>query len=280
MTCRLGSGRRSGPEYRRLTSVCVLFYIDRMKLTYPTALVLQALASGYHYGFDIMDATGLPSGTVYPVLRRLETGGAGALAMGEGGGARSARAARRGATTSCWRPRARSGWRPRASATARWERPCRARRVSRARERRARRDPRAGHARPPAVPRSDRRSRRGSCPRAAAAGMAAGVGGRSLHQWQGLEGEAAPAGAAPQADIVRRVTGALPDAAWLRRQLTADADLVHDLATASGCSGARPGSRGGGGRSGARHRLGHRRSSPWWTRCSCAAALPRAGAAS
>ena len=25
-----------------------------------------------HYGFDVMDATGLPSGTVYPLLRRLE----------------------------------------------------------------------------------------------------------------------------------------------------------------------------------------------------------------
>jgi PadR family transcriptional regulator, regulatory protein PadR len=43
-----------------------------MNLTYPTALVLQALARGYHYGFDIMDATALPSGTVYPILRRLE----------------------------------------------------------------------------------------------------------------------------------------------------------------------------------------------------------------
>ena len=41
-------------------------------LTYPTALVLHALASGYAYGFDIIDATGLPSGTVYPLLRRLE----------------------------------------------------------------------------------------------------------------------------------------------------------------------------------------------------------------
>ncbi|MEJ7809786.1 MAG: PadR family transcriptional regulator [Gemmatimonadaceae bacterium] len=41
-------------------------------LTYTTAVVLQALAHGYRYGFDIMDATGLPSGTVYPILRRLE----------------------------------------------------------------------------------------------------------------------------------------------------------------------------------------------------------------
>jgi len=43
-----------------------------MKITYSTTLVLEALARGYHYGFDIMDATNLPSGTVYPILRRLE----------------------------------------------------------------------------------------------------------------------------------------------------------------------------------------------------------------
>lgn len=47
----------------------------RLNLTYPTALVLQALARGFHYGFDIMDATGLPSGTVYPILRRLNREG-------------------------------------------------------------------------------------------------------------------------------------------------------------------------------------------------------------
>jgi DNA-binding PadR family transcriptional regulator len=46
-----------------------------MNLTYPTTLVLQALASGYHHGFDILDATGLPSGTVYPILRRLDREG-------------------------------------------------------------------------------------------------------------------------------------------------------------------------------------------------------------
>ena len=45
------------------------------KLTYSTAVVLQAIASDFRYGFDIMDATGLPSGTVYPALRRLERGG-------------------------------------------------------------------------------------------------------------------------------------------------------------------------------------------------------------
>jgi DNA-binding PadR family transcriptional regulator len=46
-----------------------------MNLTYPTALVLQALARGFHHGFDIMDATGLASGTVYPILRRLDREG-------------------------------------------------------------------------------------------------------------------------------------------------------------------------------------------------------------
>ncbi|MEO6525759.1 MAG: PadR family transcriptional regulator [Gemmatimonadaceae bacterium] len=44
----------------------------RPNVTYPTALVLESLARGYAYGFDIMDATGLPSGTIYPLLRRLE----------------------------------------------------------------------------------------------------------------------------------------------------------------------------------------------------------------
>jgi DNA-binding PadR family transcriptional regulator len=46
-----------------------------MNLTYPTALVLEALARGYHHGFQIMDVTGLPSGTIYPLLRRLDREG-------------------------------------------------------------------------------------------------------------------------------------------------------------------------------------------------------------
>ena len=49
--------------------------MPRLNLTYPSGLVLQALALGFHYGFDIMDATGLPSGTVYPILRRLDREG-------------------------------------------------------------------------------------------------------------------------------------------------------------------------------------------------------------
>lgn len=46
--------------------------MSRSYLSFSAAVILQALARGYRYGFDIMDATGLPSGTVYPALRRLE----------------------------------------------------------------------------------------------------------------------------------------------------------------------------------------------------------------
>ena len=45
---------------------------ERVKLSYAAATILHAIASGYRYGFDVMDVTGLPSGTVYPALRRLE----------------------------------------------------------------------------------------------------------------------------------------------------------------------------------------------------------------
>ena len=44
-------------------------------LSYNGALVLQAIAQGHGYGFEIMRAAHLPSGTVYPLLRRLEAGG-------------------------------------------------------------------------------------------------------------------------------------------------------------------------------------------------------------
>ena len=44
-------------------------------LTYTTAVILQAVANGYLYGFDIIDITGVPGGTVYPALRRLEEQG-------------------------------------------------------------------------------------------------------------------------------------------------------------------------------------------------------------
>jgi DNA-binding PadR family transcriptional regulator len=44
-----------------------------IRITYPTAVVLSALAVGHGYGFEIIDVTGLSAGTVYPILRRLES---------------------------------------------------------------------------------------------------------------------------------------------------------------------------------------------------------------
>ena len=44
-------------------------------LSYAATVILQSVGSGYLYGFDISDITGLPSGTVYPALRRLEEAG-------------------------------------------------------------------------------------------------------------------------------------------------------------------------------------------------------------
>lgn len=45
------------------------------RITYPAACVLQALDTGHVYGLDIVEHTGLPSGTVYPLLRRFEHAG-------------------------------------------------------------------------------------------------------------------------------------------------------------------------------------------------------------
>jgi DNA-binding PadR family transcriptional regulator len=45
---------------------------DIPALSYTGLFVLQALAQGHRFGFDIMEVTGLPSGTIYPALRRLE----------------------------------------------------------------------------------------------------------------------------------------------------------------------------------------------------------------
>jgi len=46
-----------------------------MRITLATALVLQAIARGHRHGFEIVDVTGYPTGTVYPALRRLEQAG-------------------------------------------------------------------------------------------------------------------------------------------------------------------------------------------------------------
>jgi len=46
-----------------------------VRITLATALVLQAIARGHRYGFEIVDVTGYPTGTVYPALCRLENAG-------------------------------------------------------------------------------------------------------------------------------------------------------------------------------------------------------------
>lgn len=44
-------------------------------ISHSAALVLHAIEAGDGYGFSVMEITGLPSGTVYPSLRRLEREG-------------------------------------------------------------------------------------------------------------------------------------------------------------------------------------------------------------
>lgn len=46
-----------------------------IRMTYATAMVLQALEAGRRYGFEIADAAGLRPGSVYQILRRLEEAG-------------------------------------------------------------------------------------------------------------------------------------------------------------------------------------------------------------
>jgi len=46
-----------------------------MRMTLATTLVMQAIGAGHRHGFDIVDVTGYPTGTVYPALRRLERDG-------------------------------------------------------------------------------------------------------------------------------------------------------------------------------------------------------------
>ncbi|MGA7522684.1 MAG: PadR family transcriptional regulator [Acidobacteriaceae bacterium] len=45
------------------------------KLSHTAAMILQSIHAGHVYGFSVMEVTGLPSGTVYPALRRLERDG-------------------------------------------------------------------------------------------------------------------------------------------------------------------------------------------------------------
>jgi PadR family transcriptional regulator, regulatory protein PadR len=43
-----------------------------VKLSHTAAMILKAIDAGHVYGFGVMEVTGLPSGTVYPAMRRLE----------------------------------------------------------------------------------------------------------------------------------------------------------------------------------------------------------------
>ena len=45
---------------------------EARRLSHTAAIILHAIAAGYSYGFNIMEATGMPSGTIYPAVRRLE----------------------------------------------------------------------------------------------------------------------------------------------------------------------------------------------------------------
>lgn len=45
---------------------------DAPRLSHTSAMILQAIGAGYVYGYTVMEATGLPSGTVYPAMPRLE----------------------------------------------------------------------------------------------------------------------------------------------------------------------------------------------------------------
>ena len=46
--------------------------MGRTSLSFGSVSILHAIASGSRFGFDIMAATGLTSGSVYPALDRLE----------------------------------------------------------------------------------------------------------------------------------------------------------------------------------------------------------------
>ncbi len=52
--------------------------LPRVRISHQTKLVLQVLLdapSEETYGFELSSASGLPAGTVYPILRRLEEAG-------------------------------------------------------------------------------------------------------------------------------------------------------------------------------------------------------------
>jgi PadR family transcriptional regulator, regulatory protein PadR len=52
-----------------------VFMASEPKLSHTAAMILQAIDAGQVYGLSVMERTGLPSGTVYPAMRRLERDG-------------------------------------------------------------------------------------------------------------------------------------------------------------------------------------------------------------
>lgn len=55
--------------------LCRMRYMKSRSLSYAATAVLEAIAQGHRYGFNVIAITGLASGTVYPALRRLEDAG-------------------------------------------------------------------------------------------------------------------------------------------------------------------------------------------------------------
>ena len=49
--------------------------MSKRRLGYATVAILQAIEDDHRYGLDIIDATGLATGTVYVTLGRLQKGG-------------------------------------------------------------------------------------------------------------------------------------------------------------------------------------------------------------
>src|SRR5690606_4314754 len=82
--------------------------VGSVRMTQVTALVLRAVALGHRYGFDVMERCGLPSGTVYPALRRLDRAGLLASGWEDADVARAEGRPRRrtyrlpGAARACW----------------------------------------------------------------------------------------------------------------------------------------------------------------------------------
>ena len=160
-----------------------------------------------------MDATGLPSGTVYPMLRRLEKEG---LVRADVGGHRD-RARRTAAAAALLRADRRRGdaaRRPRRRAIA-----CRA--TFRARAASSTGPPSHDQSPPGSAPAAALPARRaarlahrpGRRPRAVADGVGRGAAPSVVAATPGCPG-------AGEMHMVRRSLGSLVDAAWIRRQLT------------------------------------------------------------